>query len=130
MVVVGVGRVLCLVLSLVHTVVAVVAEDRELLMRHPDVVELLALRVALGAEEGTGELDVPSAGVGSLLEDLHVVDPERTVHLERESGDSIVLPFLDRGGALVEPDLGVGDDESITEELIVLIGTLHDISLS
>lgn len=128
MVVVGVG--VGTVLRLVHTVVAVVAEDRELFLRHPDVIELLALRVALGAKEGAGELDVPSAGVSRLLVDLHIVDPERTVHLERKRGDSIVLPFLDRGGALVEPDLGVGDDESITEELIVLIGTLHDISLS
>lgn len=122
----GIGALL----RFVHTVVAIIAKDGELLLTHANMIKLFSVRIALGADEGAGELDVPSAGVGSLLEDLHVVDPERTVHLERESGDAIVLPFLDRGGALVEPDLGVGDDESITEELIVLIGTLHDISLS
>ncbi len=99
-------------------------------MRHPDVIEPLALRVALGAAEGAGELDVPSAGVGSLLEDLNVVDPERTVDLEREIGDAIVLPFLGGRGALVEPDLGVRDDEAVAEELIVLVRELHDMSLS
>lgn len=122
----GIGALL----RFVHTVVAIIAKDGELLLTHANMIKLFSVRIALGAEERAGELDVPSAGVGSLLEDLHIVDPERTVHLERKRGDSIVLPFLDRGGALVEPDLGVGDDESITEELIVLIGTLHDISLS
>lgn len=122
----GIGALL----RFVHTVVAIIAKDGELLLTHANMIKLFSVRIALGAEEGAGELDVPSAGVGSLLEDLHVVDPERTVHLERESGDSIVLPFLDRGGALVQPDLGIGDDEAVAEELIVLIGTLHDISLS
>lgn len=118
------------VLRLVHTVVAVVAEDRELILRHPDVIELATLGIALGAEEGAGELDVPRTRIGGLVEHLHVVDPERPVDLEGQGGDAVILTFLGGFGALVEPDLGIRDDEAIAEELIVLVRALHDISLS
>lgn len=118
------------ILRLVHAIIAVVAEDGELFLRHSNVVELASLGIALGAEEGARELDVPSAGFGGLVEHLHVVDPERTVDLKGEGGNAIVLTLLSRLGALIEPDLGVRDDEAIAEELIVLVRALHDSTLS
>ena len=122
---VGLRALLC-VQRLVRAVVAVVAERCELLGGHADVIEGLAFRIALGTEPRAGELDVPRSGVRSLLEHLHIVDPETSVELNGKGGNSKILTFLRSSGALVDPDLGVRDDKSIVEELIVLVCTCHD----
>lgn len=116
-------------LCLVHTVIAVVAEGRELLGTHADVIEGLALGILDGSKEGAGELDVPRTRIGILVEDLDVVDPQAFVELDGKGRHSVVLTLL-RSGGLVQPDLAVGDHESVEEGLATLDGALHDSSLS
>lgn len=90
------------------------------------MVELLAFWVLLRLEEGSGQLDAPDSGVFALLENLDVVDPERIVQIDGDRGNAIV-PALRSFVTVVQPDLAVGDGESVAEKLVIFDRSLHGI---
>lgn len=127
---INIGILVCrsvrFLLGLVDAIIAVVPESGELFLRDPDVVEGLAVGVLLVLDVGAGELDVPDARIFALVEDLDVVDPEGLVQADGDRSDAVVAA-LRCLVALVQPELAVGDDQAVSEELALLNGALHGI---
>lgn len=127
---INIGILVCrsvrFLLGLVDAIIAVVPESGELFLRDPDVVEGLAVGVLLVLDVGAGELDVPDARIFALVEDLDVVDPEGFVQADGDRSDAVVAT-LRCLVALVQPELAVGDDQAVSEELALLNGALHGI---